>query len=225
MSFPGLSRPTRGAGLALLAVAVVAAVVGGVVLATGDGDGDGDGTQQAAGGSSSDMPGTSDSTDTPATSESADSSAGSSSKAEDGASSDNGDGATSSGSSTPSDDSTDDGSDDSKHSDGDGHGGHSDRVPVRVYNNSMIKDLASEAADDFRDGGWRVKKVSNYSGGVVPETTAYYRKGTTEKAAAMSVAGEFGIRAKPRFDGIKDAHDGLIVIVAKDYESSDKKDD
>lgn len=223
MSFPGLSRPTRGVGLALLAVAVVAAVIGGVVLATGDGDGDG--TQQAAGGSSSDSPETSGSSGGSATSSGGHSSGSSSSTAEGGESSDTGDGSESSGSSTRSDDSADDGDSagdgdgDSDKSGGHGDGGHSDRVPVRVYNNSTIKDLASDAAEDLRDEGWHVEKVSNYSGGVIPETTAYYRKGTVEKAAAMSVAGEFGIRAKPRFDGIKDAHDGLIVIVAKDYKS------
>lgn len=222
MGVPGLSRPTRGAGFALLAVAVVAAVIGGVVLATGNGDGDG--SKHAAGASSSDTPETSGSSGRPATSASQGSGSPSSSAAGEEPSSDADEGSGSSGSSTPTRGSSDETAGDSEHSGGHGSTGHSDRVPVRVYNNSMIKELASDAADDLRDQGWQVEKVSNYSGGVIPKTTAYYRKGTAEKAAAMSVAGTFGMRAKPRFDGIEDAHHGLIIIVAKDYESPDNKD-
>ena len=88
---------------------------------------------------------------------------------------------------------------------------------MRVYNNSNIDGLAARAAADLREQGWRVAEVSNYPWGIIPKTTAYYRPGTPEKAAALSLASAFGIRAKPRFDGIDDASSGLIVIVTKDY--------
>lgn len=88
---------------------------------------------------------------------------------------------------------------------------------MRVYNNSTIEGLASRAAQDLRDEGWSVTKVENYPDGIIPTTTAYYRKGTPEKAAALSLASSFGMRAKPRFDGIEDARQGVILIVTKDY--------
>src|SRR5699024_3265555 len=66
-------------------------------------------------------------------------------------------------------------------------------------------------------------KVSNYSGGVIPTTTAYYRKCTVEKDAALSLAGTFGIGAKPRFVDSEDASPGLIIIVDKDYDGPETK--
>ena len=35
--------------------------------------------------------------------------------------------------------------------------------------------------------------------------------------AAKTLAAEFGIHAEPRFEGIKDASPGVLVIVTKDY--------
>jgi len=93
---------------------------------------------------------------------------------------------------------------------------------VRVLNNSLIKGLADRAAADFRGSGWNVTEVSNYSGGVIQTTTAYFRPGTDEEAAAKQLAQEFAIRAEPRFEGIKDATPGVIVIVTKEYQSGHK---
>lgn len=90
-------------------------------------------------------------------------------------------------------------------------------VTVRVFNNSVIRDLGTRAANDFRAGGWNVSEVSNYSQGIIPRTTAYYRPGTDEEAAAKAFAAEFGILAEPRLEGIKDASPGVVVIVTKDY--------
>ncbi|RZS41106.1 LytR cell envelope-related transcriptional attenuator [Herbihabitans rhizosphaerae] len=88
--------------------------------------------------------------------------------------------------------------------------------PLRVYNNSMIPNLANEAADDFRNRGWTIGEVGNHQG-KVPTTTVYFRPGTSEEAAARVLAAEFGIRAEPRFDGIVSARPGVIVIVTNDY--------
>jgi microcystin degradation protein MlrC len=90
-------------------------------------------------------------------------------------------------------------------------------VTVRVYNNSLIEHLAARAADDFRKAGWNVTEVKGYPYGTIPETTAYYRPGTDEEAAAKQLAQAFGFKAEPRFEGIKDASPGVIVIVTKDY--------
>jgi hypothetical protein len=90
-------------------------------------------------------------------------------------------------------------------------------VPVRVYNNSTIQGHAARAAEDFRRGGWRVDEVSNYSAGIIPTSTVYFRPGTDEEAAARALANRFDLRVEPRFAGIAQASPGLIVIVTNDY--------
>lgn len=102
---------------------------------------------------------------------------------------------------------------------GDGNGEPARSVPVRVYNNSKIKGLAHTAADDLRAEGWQVTEVANYPYGVIPTTTAYYRPGTDEEAAAREIAATFGMRVEERFDGIKKAPAGVIVIVTNDYKN------
>ncbi|RZQ61774.1 LytR C-terminal domain-containing protein [Amycolatopsis suaedae] len=91
------------------------------------------------------------------------------------------------------------------------------RIPVRVYNNSTIHGLGARAGDDLRASGWNVAEVSNYPSGIIPTTTAYYRPGTEEEAAARALAAEFGMRAEPRFEGIQHSTGGVIVIVTNDY--------
>jgi hypothetical protein len=90
-------------------------------------------------------------------------------------------------------------------------------VPVRVLNNSTITGLADRAAGDMRAKGWNVVEVGNYPNGVIPVSTVYYRPGTDEQAAADTVASELGIRAEPRFDGIEQASPGLIVIATNNW--------
>lgn len=91
------------------------------------------------------------------------------------------------------------------------------RAPIRVYNNSTIKGLASRAAADFRRAGWRVDEVGNYPHGIIPTSTVYFTPGTAEEAAAQALGREFGLRVEPRFEGIRNASPGLIVIVTRDY--------
>ena len=91
------------------------------------------------------------------------------------------------------------------------------RPEVRVYNNSTITGLAASAAQDFRDAGWSVVEVGNYSSGIIPTSTVYYRQGTSEQDAAQVMGAEFGLRVEPRFPGIRDSSPGLIVIVTNDY--------
>jgi hypothetical protein len=93
------------------------------------------------------------------------------------------------------------------------------RAPLRVYNNSRIEGLAARAADDFRRAGWEVADIGAYGEGIIPTTTVYYRPGTDEEAPARALADQFGLRVMPRFDGIKDASPGVIVIVTREYVS------
>lgn len=90
-------------------------------------------------------------------------------------------------------------------------------APLRVYNNSTIKGLAAKAAQDFRNAGYTVVSVGNYSQGVIPSTTAYYRPGTDEQATAEKLAKRFGFDAQPRFAGIQHASAGVIVIITNNF--------
>jgi hypothetical protein len=91
-------------------------------------------------------------------------------------------------------------------------------APVRVYNNSTIPGLAARAAEDFRQAGWPVEEVANYPYGVIPTSTVYYRPGTDEESPARALGEQFRLRVEPRFEGLRDASPGLIVIVTNDYE-------
>ncbi len=95
------------------------------------------------------------------------------------------------------------------------------RAPVRVYNNSTIQGLAAKASADFRDAGWTVTEIGGYQG-LIPRSTVYYRPGTAEEAAAKELAAAFRLRAEPRFAGIAESSPGLIVIVTKEYASPGK---
>jgi hypothetical protein len=110
-----------------------------------------------------------------------------------------------------------DGSADGDAGGGSGAGGSPATVPVRVLNNSTITGLADRAAGDMRAKGWNVVEVGNYPNGVIPVSTVYYRPGTDEQAAADTVASELGIRSAPRFDGIEQASPGLIVIATSNW--------
>jgi LytR cell envelope-related transcriptional attenuator len=87
---------------------------------------------------------------------------------------------------------------------------------VRVYNNTNIEDLAERAASDFRGNGWNAVVAGKYPG-VFAVTMVYFRPGTDEDAEAHNLGAKFNLRVEPRFEGIKDAAPGVIVIVAPDY--------
>ncbi|MGH3452173.1 MAG: LytR C-terminal domain-containing protein [Haloechinothrix sp.] len=214
MSFADLSRPMRAAGFALLGIAVVATVIGTASAISGDGPSqsaepaetapgepapgrtttgqDAPGTGEGPAPTTGDAPTTTEPEGVPGTSYPTgrpDENGGESTKAPRPGGTDKTQAA------------------DPAHS-----------VPVRVYNNSTVRDLAALAADDLKSEGWKVVDVGNYSDGIIPTTTAYYRPGTDEEAAARAIAEAFGMRVEPRFDGIKDSSAGVIVIVTKDYQ-------
>ncbi|MEY7972591.1 LytR C-terminal domain-containing protein [Saccharomonospora xinjiangensis] len=209
--FDGVSRPMRAAGLGLLAVAVVAAAVGGVTLVSG-----GDEPDNAAATSPADP--------TPGKGQESRKPAPSSEKQGDGEKGGEKDGGTDGADPTGAPGDSGDGADPGDSGDS---GGAEDRpisevsVPVRVYNNSTVKGLAAEATEDLEALGWDVVETGNYSAGVIPASTIYYRPGTDEEATARALAETFGMRVEPRFDGIADASPGLIMIVTSDYAGPD----
>jgi hypothetical protein len=96
------------------------------------------------------------------------------------------------------------------------------KVPVRVYNNSNITGLANKASDEVRANGWEVAEKGNYSQGIIPTTTVYYRPGTDEEASAKELAAVLRARVEPRFSGIESAAAGIILIVTNDYQGVSK---
>ena len=96
-------------------------------------------------------------------------------------------------------------------------GGVDFAVPVRVYNNSTITGLASDAARELEAAGWDEVTTGNYAAGIIPTTTVYYRPGTAERTAADRIASTIGARSEERFAGLDDATPGVIVIVTNDY--------
>ncbi|MDX3193203.1 LytR C-terminal domain-containing protein [Streptomyces sp. MN03-5084-2B] len=202
--FSGMSRPMKAAGVALIGVAIIAAVIGGISALSGGGS-----NEAGPSGTSSTPPGTSSAP--PSTSSSASSPASTSSSS-----------ATPSSPTPPSPSSPAGQPTSAAPGQPGGQQASNKWVTVRVLNNSTIKGLADRAAEDFRGGGWNVNDVSNYSQGIIPTTTAFYRPGTDEEAAAKQLAQEFGIKAEPRFEGIQSASPGVIVIVTKEYQSGHK---
>ena len=203
--FSGMSRPMKAAGVALIGVAIVAAVIGGITALGG-----GDGSNEAGPSGTPTQPGTSS---VPSSTSSSASSPASPS--------------TSANPSSPTPPPPATPPPGQPTSPGPGQPGGDQQasskwVTVRVFNNSTIKGLADRAAEDFRGSGWNVNEVSNYSQGIIPTTTAFYRPGTDEEAAAKQLAQEFGIKAEPRFEGIQSASPGVIVIVTKEYQSGHK---
>ena len=75
--------------------------------------------------------------------------------------------------------------------------------PVRVYNNSTISGLAAHAADEFRGDGWTVDAV-----GQLPRRASSRPARSTSapgpgRRAPRSDRSEFGLRAEPRFAGLR----------------------
>jgi hypothetical protein len=197
---PSATRPLRVAGLALLGLAAVALVIG---LISVFGGGDGGNNAQPPASSTAKPPGSSGSP-APPSSRPTTSKAPSSSRPPGTTTTPPGGTAT-----TPP-------------PGGDGNGEPGKTEPVHVYNNSTIKGLAARAADDFTAVGWKVVDTGNYSGGIIPTTTVYFRPGTAEEAAARALGAEFGMRVEPRFPGIEDFPPGVVVIVTNDYGSGGK---
>jgi hypothetical protein len=196
----------KAAGVALIGVAIIAAVIGGVSALSG-----GTGSNEAGPSGTATSPGPSGGPSSPPASPPTSPSAPSTST---------------SASSAPSSPSSPPGQTASGQPGQPGQPGDQQAsnkwVTVRVFNNSLIKDLAQRAAADFRGAGWNVNEVGNYSQGIIPTTTAFYRPGTDEEAAAKQLAQEFGIKADVRFPGIESASPGVIVIVTKEYQSGHK---
>ncbi|ASO18031.1 hypothetical protein FHR81_002425 [Actinoalloteichus hoggarensis] len=203
----GSARPLRGVAFGLFGLAAIALVIGVMSLTSGE-------SSLAEQNSTTSVPAPPPDPSTDAADPSQGGVGGSGDDAEDG-DSDAADDADGSGEGT--DAGGDDGSDG-----GDAElGSPSTDTPLRIFNNSTIRGLAADAAEDFEGAGWEVAEVENYSAGIIETTTAYYRPGTAEEGAAGEIGSAFGIRVEPRFDGIADLGPGVILIVTNDYGSTE----
>jgi hypothetical protein len=90
-------------------------------------------------------------------------------------------------------------------------------VPVRVYNNSKIKNLAATAGAEIAAAGFNVVEIGSYSSGIIPVSTVYYSPLPGEHQIANEIGHDFNLRVEPRFAGIADASPGVIVIVTKNF--------
>ncbi|AYA23708.1 LytR family transcriptional regulator [Rhodococcus rhodochrous] len=86
-------------------------------------------------------------------------------------------------------------------------------APVRVFNNSEIAGLAAQTATYLEDEGFTVSETGNYSEGLLTQTSVFYGSSPGEQQTATAVAESLGVTAQPRFEGIRDAAPGVIVIV------------
>lgn len=219
MTHRGITRPLRAGGLLLLGVAAVAAVIGTAAAVSGDGDESAGGRPPGSPTSTTQGAGDGTTTSKPAESSEPTTTTTTASASKPSATSKPGDGTAGQTPGGPAP-----GPGDGKGS-GDGSGKSGDSVKsvsVRIYNNSNIRGLATDAAEDLRSHGWNVVATGNYSDGTIYTTTAYYRPGTGEQAAAEAIGDEFGMRVAPRFEGIADSSPGVIVIVTKDYQGGGK---
>ncbi|SUE15225.1 glycoprotein [Rhodococcus gordoniae] len=86
-------------------------------------------------------------------------------------------------------------------------------APIRVFNNSEVAGLAAQTAAYLEDEGYTISETGNYSEGLLPQTSVFYGSSPGEQQTATAVAESLGVTAQPRFEGIRDAAPGVIVIV------------
>lgn len=86
-------------------------------------------------------------------------------------------------------------------------------APIRVYNNSTVAGLAAQTASFLEDEGFAISETGNYSEGLLTSTAVYYGTTPGEQQVATEVAEALGVSAEPRFEGIRNAPAGVIVIV------------
>ena len=90
-------------------------------------------------------------------------------------------------------------------------------VPLIVLNNTTIGQLAQQAADRFRAGGWTVTSVGNLQNEIL-STCAYYDPSDPQaKAAAHALRQQFPTikRTKPKFPELPAGP--VVVVLTPDY--------
>jgi cytoskeletal protein RodZ len=92
-------------------------------------------------------------------------------------------------------------------------GGQVSRVPIEIYNNTTVRGMAERLAGELRATGWTVSGVDNWRGKVVG-TTVYYQPAHRDDAEALASRIGTG-RVKPALDNMRKGR--LTVILTSDY--------
>ncbi len=90
-------------------------------------------------------------------------------------------------------------------------------VPLVVLNNTTVAQLAQQAADQFRAGGWTVTSVGNLQNEIL-STCAYYDPNDPQaKAAAQALQQQFPVikRTKAKFPELPAGP--VVVVLTPDY--------
>jgi hypothetical protein len=91
-------------------------------------------------------------------------------------------------------------------------------LPLKVLNTTSTPNLATQAADQFKVGGWTVNAVDeNYSNNII-STAAYYDPAVSNaKAVAEALRQQFPAikRVVPKFSPMVDGP--IVVILTSDY--------
>lgn len=98
--------------------------------------------------------------------------------------------------------------------------GSAKKVPLIVLNNTRTNGLATDAADDFRDGGWKVDRVGNLSNNII-STCAYYdpdEDGAEQAAKALRKQFPGIDRVEERFAELPSGP--IVVVLTSGYSSN-----
>jgi LytR cell envelope-related transcriptional attenuator len=85
---------------------------------------------------------------------------------------------------------------------------------VRVYNISGQDGVAGRAADQLKQGGYRVTEIGNLSLPDVAATTVYFGTAAGERETAGAVGQLLHARVEARSPQVADQPPGVIVVVA-----------
>jgi len=90
-------------------------------------------------------------------------------------------------------------------------------VPLVVLNNSSVVDLASQAAQQFENGGWSVTRIDDLQNEILSPCAYYDPSAKNARAAAKALQRQFpGIdRVKPKFPELPSGP--IVVVLTGDY--------
>ncbi|SHH23560.1 LytR cell envelope-related transcriptional attenuator [Jatrophihabitans endophyticus] len=97
--------------------------------------------------------------------------------------------------------------------------GGAEKLPLVILNNTTTNGLATQAAERFRNGGWRVDDIGNLTDDILSTCVYYDPDVDGAKAAAAALRAQFpGIqRSTEKFDGLPSGP--LVVVLTSDYTS------
>jgi hypothetical protein len=93
-------------------------------------------------------------------------------------------------------------------------------IPLVVLNDTSTTHLAADAADLFKQAGWKVTSAEDYRNNIA-STCAYYDPNVAgAQAAAELLKSEFPaiVRVKPKFVGL--VAGPIVVVLTSDFKTA-----